>query len=65
MGWVKNKPVFLQAIKLTEISKLLLVITSSEQGRGLGSFLSFSSEKAKFLPELNLLVENFYLFINK
>ena len=65
MGWVKNKPVFLQAIKLTEISKLLLVITSSEQGRGFGSFLSFSSEKAKFLPELNLLVENFYLFINK
>ena len=56
---------FLQAIKLTEISKLLLVITSSEQGRGLGSFLSFSSEKAKFLPELNLLVETFYLFINK
>ena len=57
--------------KLKEISKLLFIIRSSKQGRGLGRanpwfrFFKFSSKKTKFLPELNLLVENLYLFMNK
>ena len=52
--------------KLKEISKLLFIIRSSKQGGGLvGSirdpiFKVFLVKKTIFLPELNLLVENFY-----
>ena len=55
--------------KLKEINKLLFIVTSSGQGLVLRStvirFLGFSSEKVKFLPELDLLVENVSLFMNK
>ena len=55
--------------KLKEVSKLLFVITSSNKDVVLGQpvirFLSFSSEKTKFSPALNLLVENFsFLWTN-